>query len=239
MKTRLFLIGLIVAVVCFSSCTHDDNGVTPETEKAIIKEIYQSLDQPFEHLTGYLSELGFRESAKTPSKGTTYSNKVSDDTDLDDDVPEDYKRVFVGINYKDSSTITKVDYYRYVNNETNPAAYCKLFSDMIASYGYSDWKGYYGDAKDVHVAFCYDEYDSATKAENREDLYNHVKNDKLFSLETDQGVLEVFTYTHHDGSLWKGQISIRSSVYIETGLNEEDGETQCRDISLDFILTRI
>lgn len=237
MRTRIFLVGLLVSVVCFSSCTHDDNGVTPETEKAIIKEIYQSLDQPFEHLTDYLSELGFRESAKTPSKGTTYTNIVYDD--FTEDEEDNYNRVFVAINYKDSSTISRVIYERYLNNEANPVAHSKLFSDMIANYGHSDWAGYYGEERAVHLAFWYKEYDSATKAENREDLYNHVKNDKLFSLDKSQGILEIFTYTHHDGSQWEGQIYIRSDVYTDTGLYEDDGEIESKDIHLDFILKRI
>ena len=226
MKTKLFLLSLIGAAVCMSSCEHG-KGVSADQENDIINIVYQSLDSTPEQFNNRMKQQGLHEVSKS-SKGMTFSNIYNDYDD----------QILLNIAYN-GNKINRIVYERYLNKESNLSGYYRQFSIMIAEHGYTEWQGYYKDPatrEDIGNILWWKDYSSGQKVENTQELYSTIKNDNLVGLNNLQFFLEIFTYTHSNQDQWTGQIFLYTDHYF-SGINEDDGGT-IKDIHLNFILER-
>ena len=226
MKTKIYLISLIIAAIGMAAC---NQIVTQETEKELINLIYQSLDATPEQFAVSMSQHGFREATKS-SQGITF---VIEYNDYDDQV--------LGSMSNNGNQINRIIYERYLNKESNHAAYYKLFSDMMAEHGYTDWHGYFKDpatAKDIHDIIRWNDYSSGIEVANRQILCNHINNDNLLELDTWQYFLELFTYTHNDNSQWQGKIFVYTDQYFSAPNETDISGGSIKDIHLLFELQR-
>lgn len=233
MKTKIFLIGFFTVAFLMVSCEHHKR-ITPEPEKNAINAIFQSLNTTTEQFATNLSRVGFHQAGNFPYIYSMTFTNVNLNTDYDYE-----EQAIVGISYK-NDTVIRAEYHRYLNGVSNPAAYYKLFSDMIAEHGYADWHGYYEDPASVdimHTIVFLKNYSSANIATDRNDLCEHINNDNLFKLNRFQYFLETFTYTHTDNSQWAGQI-ILYTVQYPIDMDEVSNQ-ECKDIELSFSLERI
>ena len=232
MKTRLFLIGLIVAAVCLSSC-EPRNDVSANEEKNIINAVYQSLDLTPEHFGKNMVKQGLYEIPQYDFMADRYKTFATSEQRSDN-------TIIININFR-NDTILQISYERSLNKKSNIATYYSLFSNMIADHGYSEWAGYYEDPDDKHnvsrLMHGGDDYGLAQTAENREDLLDHISNDRLSDVSTSQYFAEHFIYTHEERSQWEGQTLLWSSTYF-SGEDEDSGQ-YFKDVSLSFILKRI
>ena len=238
MKTKSLLTGLFAVALLMVSCGDHGKAITPEQERNTINAIFQSLDMSPEQFTENIKKQGFSVAGKYPAINYISFSNVS--------LNSNYKaadKVLVGITYKDD-VIQQVVYERNLNGESNPAAYYKLFSDMIAEYNYSNWQGYYEDPTEVHIlqTILLDQnYTSAQSVANRSELCNLINNDNLYRLNELQYFLETFAYRHTDNSQWGGRILMFTDQY-GTEENPDDFEgkiTDVKSINLDFLLERI
>ena len=226
MKTKIFLLSLCVAAMGLISC---NPGVSSEKEKELINVFYQSLDTTPDLFTARMSQFGLSINNQS-SKGIGYVNKHDDYDD----------QLTVGVHF-DGNQINRIIYERYLNKESNVAAYYKLFSDMIADHGYTDWQGFYKDPAERSdiSAVRWEDYSSVNIAENRQKLCDHVINENLSRIQTWQYFVETFVYTHSDNSQWEGRIFVYTDQYFSGMIDDDFEQGYRKDIFLQFKLERI
>lgn len=234
MKTKLFTVSLIGMALFLASC--EPKPVQPEQEKAIVETMFQCLNTTSDQCDAKLTGLGLYHVghyAFSPFVYDSYSN-------LNNSSDKDYlDKILVGVTFE-NNIFHRVEYSRYMNNDTNPSSRYKLLSDQIAAWGYSDWHGYYDDDAEEYITPAAVEGQfpaTAQIAKDRKDLCEHIKNDCLFDPNTTQYYGETFIYTHSDGSKWNGLLVIYTNAYY-SGI-EEGSKDKTKDISLSFSIERI
>ena len=245
MKSKLnILSSLILGIALMVACNSGDDPnptIEPEKEKEsdkeLVKLIYQSLDGSVEQFSDGLTQLGFHAAGNYPSVNYLSFTKIHPDT-----IHKYDEQAIVGINYK-NDTIALIIYDRYLNNWSDPAAYYRFFSDMIASYDYTDWHGYYEDPTDMnHVIYVLHGYgnDYSTPASNRNELCNLINNDHLHEIGNVQYFMESFIYTTSE-SLWQGRILLWTDKYTseENPKVMEGNFKWIKDMHLTFSFDRV
>ena len=228
---QLFLVSLLSILVC--ACNR--NEVLPEQEQTIINTVYQSLESTPEQFATKMSEQNLRHAGHFELPDYTYDSY----TNLKEGAGNYADQLLVGISHANEEII-RIEYSRYLNNEKNPAACYKLLSDQIASFGYSEWAGYYeDDASDTWVIDAIREnlVDSAQVAGNRNDLCNHIDNSLLRDSKKLQYYMETFVYTPKNGNRWKGQVVMYTYSY-SSGMDEYSARN-VKDILFSFSLEKI
>ena len=221
MRTKFRLICLILASVFAVSC--EQNPIQPAQESKIVDAIYRSLDLTPEQFGENMVEQGLHEIPQYDFMADHYKTYARE-------AQRTPNNIAVYINFN-NDTILEIEYERSLNKNSDPAAYYKQFSTMIADYGYTEWQGYYEYQKDGG-----DDH-STMEAKDIDDLFAKINNEDLRDIYTEQKFFEVFTYTHQDGSRWNGRIRMVGSTYF-SGMHEGEGEYY-KDIQFNFILKRI
>ena len=222
MKTKIFLLGIIVAATCMVSCNHDD--VSFDQEKSIIKAVYQSLDLTPEQFGENMAKLGLQELQQSEAMIDNYKTFANE--------------VVVRIHFQ-NDTILQVTYERTLTDKPNIAAYYRLFSDMLADHGYTEWHGYYEDPDEDHnygrLVHGGNDYSYAQEAEDREDLCTRINNENLSDVNSTQYFAENFIHNHSDNSQWEGKTLLWSSTYF----SQTWPGKWYKDVSFTFWLDRI
>ena len=225
MKTKFHLICLIWASVLVVSC--EQHPVQPAQENDIVDAIYRSLDLTPEMFGENMVEQGLHEIPQYDFMADHYKTYANS-----------YCTIYINFN---NDTILEIEYLRSLNRNPDLAAYYKQFSDMIASYDYTEWHGYYDDPDNDHnvgrIVHMGNDFSYSQTAENRDDLHGKINNEHLTDINTTQYFAEIFIYTHHGESKWEGYSLIWSSIFF-SGMHEGEG-AYYKDIQFNFILKRI
>lgn len=225
MKTKFRLICLILASVFVVSC--GQHPVPPAQENEIIDAIYRSIDLTPEMFGENMVAQGLHEIPQYDFMADHYKTYANS-----------YCTIYINFN---NDTILSVEYDRSLNKNSDPAAYYKQFSDMIAGYDYMEWHGYYDDPDNDHnigrILHMVNDFSYSQIAKDRDDLHGKINNEHLTDVNTTQYFAETFIYTHHDDSNWEGCSLMWSSIYF-SGMHEGEGECY-KDIQFNFILKRI
>lgn len=228
MKTKFFFPCLIIIgiAMCMISCSRD--YVSQEQEKELINAIYQSLDLTPEQFGEKMVGQGLHEAGRyniSSSLVLSFTNvNLSSDYRYEDQILVEI--VCTG------NAINTIGYSRYLNGESNMAAYYKLFSDRIAEYNYSDWHGYYADPAEEPYSFSGNTTGEAVS--DRKELCDKIKDENLRNKDTMQYYVEEFVVVPDSQSSWNGWIVLWSNVYYAgtaAGGN-------IKDIHLSFTLER-
>lgn len=227
---------LVSCVILSLSACNYNYTFEPEEKKRLIDCIYQSLNLTPEEFTAQMVQQNLYERADHELGDVRYR--------LFSNVPPNSNsgNGKFGITiYYSNNTINSVEYGRNLNNESNPAACYKLFSDMIASYGYSDWHGYCRNdltpqAMDSIILFG--DNIATNDITNQVDLCNRIDNNKLFELNTQQYIVERFTYIDKKNNRWNGKLFLFTTEFYEKQwITYSDDPV--RDIHFNFSLERI
>jgi len=226
MKTKFFFISLLIGfTMCMVSC---NNNVSQEKEKELINAIYQSLDLTPEQFAETMTKQGLHEAQRYEIS----SSVVLSFTNVNLSSNYRYKdQVIVEIIYT-GNVINTIGYSCYLNGESNIAAYYKLFSDRIAEYGYTDWRGYYADP--AEEPFSFSSGITGEEVADRTELCGEIQDENLRDKSTMQYYVEEFVVNHDNLSLWNGRILLSSNVY-EAGISLTGS---IKDIHLSFTLER-
>ena len=210
MKTSKLIIAAILSI-CLCACEHPT--VSVEKEKAVIDAIYECLELTPNQVADKMETIGFHR--RTNPSTSSWKYDAYSDIDVGNE-----GRVLIGVSSM-NDTLSGIGYNIYLTHDTDPAAHFRLVSDIIATYGYSDWKGTYRDASTE---------DALQIAESRADLCAHIRSDYLSDSKTTQNYSENFIYTHTDGSRWSGEYTIYCEIWPKNG---------GKDVFLSYTLTRI
>ena len=228
---RFILVSCVI--LSLSACNY---SFEPEEKKGLIDCIYQSLNLTPEEFTAQMVQQNLYERADQELGDVRYRSFSN--------VPPNSNSANgkFGITiYYSNNTINSVEYGRNLNNESNPAACYKLFSDMIASYGYSDWHSYCNNdltpqAMDSIILFG--DNIATNDITNQVDLCNRIDNNKLFELNTQQYIVERFTYIDKKNNRWNGKLFLYTTEFYEKQwITYSDDPV--KDIHFNFSLERI
>lgn len=226
MKTKLFILSIIGSLTLLASCKHED-PVEISKEKTVIDAMYKCLDMTHDQIAEQMETLGFHSLVRDTS-----SNAWKYDAFVDEDI-DSSKRVLIEVTSM-NGIMTSIGYNVYLTYESDPAAHFSIISDKIATYGYSDWSGYYEDSASVFshdMAMSFEYTEDAQIAKDRKDLHKHINKECLDNRKTYQYYIEDFVYTHTDNSQWRGVLALDGLVHGK----EEGG----KDVILIYILNRI
>ena len=226
MKRKILIVGIVLLSISLVSCKGNDPSFH---DAELINTIYRSLDCTSEQFTDSIVKYGLHVTSIS-SAGVAYQNSARNETD----------KVGVSTHVK-NDTITRVVFERYLNGISAPADYYKLLSSAIFDHGYTDWHGYYSDPAErgTFVAVENGNYSSTEEASNRSDFYSHLDNEHLKAADdSEQCYAETFTYTHVDGSRWRGDLILHGETHFEHGLFDGEGN-YVKHIYLRFMLRRI
>lgn len=222
-KGKLFAIAALSFILC--ACEHET--VSVDKEKIVIDAMYECLTMTPDQISDKLETLGFHiKSRDTSSKTWKY------ETYADEDISSS-KRVLIGVG-STNGIITSISYNVYLTYESDPATHFALISDKIATYGYSDWSGYYEDSaseRSHNMALLGEYTEDAQIAQDREDLHKHINKECLDNQKTLQYYMEDFVYTHTDKSQWHGMLAINGQTHGKEGAG--------KDVILTYELIRI
>jgi len=220
-KTKTIIFALCALVI--TACTEEP---TPQQDEQMINIIYQSLDLTPEQFAKNMSKQGLH--VISPDEKKQYSMAFGYT-----------KEIVLFINYQDD-VINQIAYNFNNLGKTNPAAYYKKISDIISAWGYTNWHGYYNNAAEIGNyigVVVYREFTSAQTATDPTDLCNHIQNESLNDLETEQYYAETFTYT--DNSQWDGFLVMYCMKDMTGGMDENDPIRYTKYTEFNFILNRI
>ena len=113
---------------------------------------------------------------------------------------------------------------------TNPLAYYKQLSDIIAGYGHTEWSGYYKDQNEGVECTIYDRDEFFSNFIDKTPSYQKATETGDFAL------LEKFVYTHSDNSKWSGWLNYDKQVGDP---GEEGSTTPSLFMCIQFTLKRI
>ena len=233
MKTCNSLITALLAFVLFA-CNHPT--VSLEQEKKLVDAIFLSLEATPEQFADVMDKQALHPAGHYDFPTYTYDSYTNVNLQSDYNYTD---QLLVGITHT-NDVINRIEYSRYLNDESNVAAYYKIFSDMIAIKGYSNWNGYYCDPAnedDVHGAMSDHFNDNASTAKNRNELCESIRNENLKNIDSLQYFAETFIYLDTNNKQWKGKILLYSNKYF-SGEDEDSGDVT-KDILFSFSLSRI
>ena len=220
--TKLLIIALFSLFMI--ACEHPT--VSVEKEKAVIDALYECLELTPNQTAGKMETMGYHSVHRDTSSAVF---KYDAYVDLDMDNPE---RILIGVS-SINDTISQIGYNIIVTNDPELIAHYALIFNKIATYGYSDWHGYYEDsASDYSFDYAlFGEYTADAKiVEDHEDLRRHINKECLDNPETLQYYAESFVYTHSDKSQWHGQLVLYGQKW---------GQAGGKDVYLSYTLIRI
>lgn len=229
---RFILVSCVI--LSLSACNY---SFEPEEKKGLIDCIYQSLNLTPEEFTAQMVQQNLYEHADHELGDVRYRSF----SNVPPNSNSDNGKFGITIYYS-NNTINSVFYGCNLNNESNPAACYKLFSDMIASYGYSDWHGYCSNdltPQAMDSILLFGDNIATNNIANQADLCNCIDNNKLFELNSMQLVFERFTYIDKENSLWDGKLSLQAHDYYEKLDITNIGNNHFKDIDFSFSLERI